>query len=93
MAAEYPNGCSSIAANMMHSITATNVNNALNVARKLSVSNVRGSDAKKQTTAVIAENTIVQAPWFVIVFKYLAPTSTCKLEIHSVNVYLMLISF
>lgn len=84
LAAEYPNGCSSMAANTMQSITATNVKNALKVARKLRVSNVRGRDAKKQMNAVMAENTIVQAPWLVIVLRYLAPTKTCT-EVVSIS--------
>lgn len=54
------------------------VKNAESVANLERVSNVRGSEQTQEITVMIAENEIVHREWFVIVFKYLAPTKTCR---------------
>lgn len=59
-------------------MTEMKVKKADAVPKMARVLNVRGSDAKKDTTATMALKPIVQRPWPVMVFKYLAPVRQCR---------------
>ena len=73
-----PAGCSSIPAKMAARRTDTKVKNAESVASLERVLNVLGKEQTHEMTVMITEKEIEHMEWLVIVFKYLAPTKTCR---------------
>ncbi len=65
-------------ANIAASKTETKVKNADMVAILERVENVRGSEQKKEMTAMMTEKPTVHTLWLVMVFRYFAPVKTWR---------------